>query len=76
MTPSNGTTRRRLPTSPFSYDDADGGARADFTDGDRVTHDKHGLGRVIRVDDASCVVSFGEDTYRRITLNDPRLTKL
>lgn len=75
MAKSNGSARRRLPTSPFSNEETPKD-RLDLTDGDRVTHDKHGMGRVVRIEDSACVVSFGEEVYRRITLSDPRLTKL
>ncbi|MFB6894484.1 hypothetical protein ACFCX4_34885 [Kitasatospora sp. NPDC056327] len=57
--------RRPLPTSPFQ-------ARPEappkhFELGDRVTHDRHGLGRVIAVEetpDAAVVVDFGSHQRR------------
>ncbi|MEV6975053.1 hypothetical protein [Kitasatospora sp. NPDC093806] len=57
--------RRPLPTSPFK-------ARPDappkrFALGDRVTHDKYGLGRVIGVEDgadAAVLVDFGSRQER------------
>ncbi|MGW4893194.1 hypothetical protein ACWEQL_13155 [Kitasatospora sp. NPDC004240] len=57
--------RRHLPTSPFK-------ARAEaprkhFAVGDRVTHDRYGLGRVISVEDNSdtaVLVDFGSRQER------------
>ncbi|WP_030060732.1 hypothetical protein [Streptomyces novaecaesareae] len=61
--------RRPLPTSPFK-------ARPDappkrFAVGDRVTHDKYGLGRVIEIEDegnASVIVDFGA---RKVRITPP-----
>ncbi|MEU9074607.1 hypothetical protein ACFYUY_09985 [Kitasatospora sp. NPDC004745] len=57
--------RRPLPTSPFK-------AKPDkppkhFAVGDRVTHDRYGLGRVIEVEDgasAAVLVDFGSRQER------------
>jgi len=43
--------------------------------GDRVTHDKYGLGRVVTVEDDSVVVDFGE-TRRRIRTPFTAMTKI
>ncbi|MGW2248655.1 hypothetical protein ACWCXH_00415 [Kitasatospora sp. NPDC001660] len=52
--------RHPLPTSPFKARPAAPPKR--FAVGDRVTHDKYGLGRVIEVEDgadAAVLVDFG-----------------
>lgn len=69
-------TRKRMSTSPFTHAAHTKTSGPNYTDGDRVTHDRHGLGRVVRVDTGFCVVSFGDDGYRRINLTDPKLEKL
>ncbi|MDH6708515.1 hypothetical protein P3T27_005255 [Kitasatospora sp. MAA19] len=59
--------RRHLPTSPFKAPvDV---PRKRFAVGDRVTHDKHGLGRVVDVEDGSDIavlVDFGSRQERLI----------
>ncbi|MBV6702228.1 hypothetical protein [Kitasatospora aureofaciens] len=57
--------RRHLPTSPFKARVEP--PRKQFAVGDRVTHDKHGLGRVVDVEDDSNVavlVDFGSRQER------------
>jgi hypothetical protein len=68
-------TRRFLPTSPFKPPPAAPPAEQ-FAVQDQVTHDKHGLGRVVSVeDDTALVIDFG--THRvRITTPCAKLTKL
>ncbi|MFF3115541.1 hypothetical protein ACFVSN_40955 [Kitasatospora sp. NPDC057904] len=59
--------RRPLPTSPFKARPAAPPKR--FAMGDRVTHDKFGLGRVIDVEDgpeAAVLVDFGSRQERII----------
>ncbi len=73
MTRSEGP-RRTLPASPFSRPAAP--AVEQFAVGDRVTHDKHGLGRVVAVEDeASVIVDFGS-AHRRISTPFSAMTKL
>lgn len=48
----------------------------DFAVGDRVTHDKFGLGRVITQESAAVVVDFGEAQRARIVSPYTRLTKI
>ena len=74
MTRSEGP-RRSLPASPFTR--ATAPAPEQFAVGDRVTHDKHGLGRVVAVedDDASVIVDFGA-AHRRISTPFKAMTKL
>jgi hypothetical protein len=66
--------RRTLPTSPFIR--AVAAPPEQFAVGDRVSHDKHGLGRVVAVqDETSVIVDFGE-TRRRIMSPYSTMTKL
>ena len=52
------TTRRHLSTSPFAIQTAD--AIKTFDVGERVSHDREGLGRVHSVEsDGAVVVDFG-----------------
>jgi hypothetical protein len=72
---ARGATRRYLPTSPFGPPPAAPPAEQ-FAARDQVTHDKYGLGRVIRVEvDASLVVDFGSCCIRIMT-PCAKLTKL
>ncbi|MGB8380618.1 MAG: hypothetical protein WCG47_05090 [Dermatophilaceae bacterium] len=65
--------RRHLPNSPFNNQAAP--AIEQFALNDRVTHDKHGLGRVVQEGEASVVVDFG--AYQvRVASPFLRLTKL
>jgi hypothetical protein len=67
-------TRRPLPSSPFSVRVAQ--PVEQFSVGDRVTHDKHGLGSVVGVEeDTGVLVAFG--TRREwITAPFAKLSKL
>lgn len=67
-------TRRLLPTSPFAPPVAPNPKR--FAVGDRVSHDEHGLGRVIGIEDEIAVlVDFGL-TRKRIMNPFTKMTKL
>ncbi|MBR7676704.1 CarD family transcriptional regulator [Streptomyces sp. NPDC054796] len=67
-------TRRNLPTSPFKAPVAPPIKR--FAVGDRVTHDEHGLGRVIGIEDEIAVlVDFGP-FQKRITSPFAKMTTL
>ncbi|WP_042429681.1 hypothetical protein [Streptacidiphilus anmyonensis] len=73
MTRSDGP-RRPLPGSPFTRPAAP--APEQFAVGDRVTHDKHGLGRVVAVeDDLSVIVDFGS-AHRRVSPPFSSMTRL
>jgi hypothetical protein len=73
MTRSEGP-RRNLPGSPFTR--AAAPAPKAFAVGDRVTHDKHGLGRVVAVEDeGSVIVDFGS-AHRRVSAPFSAMTKL
>lgn len=57
---------RHLPHSPFNAARA-AAANAvveQFTSGDRVTHDHHGMGKVTSVDGAAVYVDFGAGVCR------------
>ncbi|MDP9831214.1 hypothetical protein J2S57_006963 [Kineosporia succinea] len=55
--------RRVLPSSPFAASSRIPAAAEDLEDGDRVTHDRHGLGTVLRViDDYEAAVTFKHDS--------------
>ncbi len=75
MKPARAATRRFLPASPFNTRPADPPIEQ-FAVEDLVTHDKYGLGRVIRVeDDTALVIAFGT---RQVRILSPyaKLTKL
>ncbi|WP_104820563.1 hypothetical protein [Kitasatospora sp. MMS16-BH015] len=55
--------RHSLPTSPFKAQPV--AAIETYEVGDRVSHDRHGLGRIVSVDGtAAVIVSFGEQRLR------------
>ncbi|MEU9718536.1 hypothetical protein [Streptomyces sp. NPDC047976] len=62
MTKSAGP-RRHLPSSPFRAPVEPPVRRFDV--GDRVSHDQHGLGRVIGVEEEAVLVDFGS-VQRRV----------
>jgi hypothetical protein len=75
MKPARAATRRLLPTSPFGAAPPAPPAEQ-FAEQDQVTHDKYGLGRVIRVqDDATLVIDFGPRRVR-IAMPCAKLAKL
>lgn len=69
------TTRRHLPTSPFKPREPD--PIKVFEVGQRVCHDKEGLGRVSSVDgSAAVVVDFGSGRLVRIVAPFDKLEAL
>jgi hypothetical protein len=75
MKPARAATRRYLPTSPFKPPPPAPPAEQ-FAPQDQVTHDKYGLGRVLRVeDDTAVVVDFGT-LQVRIAMPCAKLTKI
>lgn len=67
-------TRRHLPASPFKAPIPPPLKR--FAVGDRVTHDEHGLGRVIGIEDGIAVlVDFGS-LQKRIMSPYTKMTAL
>jgi hypothetical protein len=67
-------SRRFIPNSPFSSRDEPAEAET-YEVGDQVSHDRHGLGRVIETGSSELVADFGS-TVRRIPLPSTKLTKL
>lgn len=59
--------RRLLPTSPFQREEVAVPTTADFSVGDRVTHDHCGLGRVVAVSEYYVTVDFGSAGTRQVT---------
>lgn len=75
MKPARAENRRYLPTSPFKPPPPAPPADT-FAVQDMVTHDKYGLGRVIRVDDdTAVVVDFGAQQVR-LVMPCAKLSKL
>jgi len=66
--------RRYLPGSPFNTRPAAPPVKV-FALSDLVTHDRHGLGRVIEVEAGAVLIDFGDRT-ERICAPYPKLTKL
>ncbi|HZI98512.1 MAG TPA: hypothetical protein VFD41_13385 [Actinomycetales bacterium] len=66
--------RRPLPTSPFNRTPPK--EQVDYGDNDRVCHDRHGLGRVLRTESDSVVVDFGAGKVVRVARTSDRLTPL
>ncbi|GGT63289.1 hypothetical protein [Streptomyces purpureus] len=57
--------RRHLPTSPFAAPKEP--LIADFALGDRVSHDRHGLGKIIGAEAAAMLVDFGATQTRIVS---------
>ena len=71
--PSQQTPRRRPTNSPFRNEAAP--ATPQWAVDDRVTHDRHGLGRVVRIDGDRVNVKFGSQTVS-LAASSPRLHPL
>jgi hypothetical protein len=72
---SRGTGGRRfIPNSPFAAEPTE--PAETFEVGDQVSHDRHGLGRVIEKTGSSELVADFGSTVRRISLPSTKLTKL
>lgn len=75
MESSRATTRRHLPTSPFQPREPD--PIKVFEVGQRVYHDKEGLGRIHSVDGTTAVVvDFGGGNLVRIVAPFAKLDTL
>jgi hypothetical protein len=77
MVPRAAGTRRVLSGSPFNIAPPAVPPQESFSIGDRVNHDRYGLGRVVSLEesDVAVVVDFGS-ALRRVTLPSAKLTKL
>ncbi|MGE5135390.1 MAG: hypothetical protein ACM32E_21075 [Gemmatimonadota bacterium] len=71
--PARAVTRRPVPGSPFNKRPPEPVKK--FSVHDLVTHDRHGLGRVISTEADAVLVDFGTVKYR-ITAPYAKLTKL
>ncbi|MED7924580.1 hypothetical protein SMD20_10075 [Nonomuraea sp. LP-02] len=70
------TVRRRPPGSPFSTPEIPAPPVEEYAVGDRVSHDKYGLGRVLAVEqDVAVLIDFGTATYR-VPAPNAKLVKL
>ena len=75
MSPYPARRQRHLATSPFGAPDPEPPAER-FAVGDRVTHDKYGLGTVTGVEEGTAlVIDFGSHVQRILTPSG-KLSKL
>jgi hypothetical protein len=75
MHPRRAGNRRHLPSSPFAPPAQALPVEA-FTEHERVSHDRYGLGRVTVVEGVTAVVVDFGDSHVRITAPFKQLTKL
>lgn len=68
-------TRRHLPRSPFNQTTV-AAEPVPYVVDDRVSHDRHGLGRVVKSEAETVVVDFGEGKVVRVLRTSERLTQL
>jgi hypothetical protein len=74
--PNGPANRRFTNASPFNAPAGPEPPAERYVPGDRVTHDRYGLGRVVTVeDDAALVIDFGP-RLMRIKIPCARMTKL
>jgi hypothetical protein len=77
VSPRPAPARRVLPTSPFAVREAGPTASQRLAADDRVTHDRLGLGRVVRiVDDYEVIVEFSAGEGATMAVPHGKLTKL
>ena len=71
---ASASSRRPLRGSPFAVPDAPDPRPSDyFTVGDRVTHDRMGMGRVLSVDDQYVCVDFGVGVIKQFPISNRSL---
>jgi hypothetical protein len=66
MTRVAGAPRRVLATSPFKNPEVVPASTSEYSVGDRVTHDRRGMGRVVAVDEQFVTVDFGAGQLCRV----------
>lgn len=74
---SNHATRRRfLPTSPFNVPEVEAPPVEPFTVGEKVSHDKYGVGTVVAVEgETSILLDCGNGPFR-VASNGTSLNRL
>ena len=71
---ASASPRRPLRSSPFAVPDVPAARPSDyFTVGDRVSHDRMGLGRVLSVDDEYVCVDFGVGVVKAFPISNRSL---
>lgn len=77
MTSRADSPRRPVPGSPFAEPAAAVAAPADYAVGDRVTHDRHGLGVVLAVGFPAVLrIDFGASGVHQLPATDDQLNQL
>jgi hypothetical protein len=80
MSPQPTGPRRHLPNSPFNAARERAAAAAVFERipvGERVSHERHGLGRVVALSgESDVIVDFGAGDRRRVSLASSKLERL
>ena len=66
--------RPHLPNSPFHRERVEV-SHPEFSAGDRVSHDRHGLGSVVRLDGDRMVVRFGKQLVS-VAQSNPKVHRL
>jgi hypothetical protein len=67
---------RVLSTSPFVREEIIPPSTSDFSEGDRVTLDSWGMGRVVEVTEFDVVVDFGKAGVQRIPAGTKGFSRL
>ena len=75
MRPRPAASRRHLPSSPFSAPAQPVPVEV-YEVGERITHDRYGLGRVVAVESLEAVVVEFSSGVRRLAASDRKLSKL
>lgn len=69
--------RRHLPNSPFNAArEAAAAPLEPIPVGERVSHERYGMGRVVAVEDRAVIVDFGGGEVRRVALDSTKLDRL
>jgi hypothetical protein len=77
VTHPHAAPKRVLEGSPFNRPVVAVRPPGEFAVGDRVTHDRYGLGRVLSVDTADYLcLDFGAGGLKQLAGADPSITKL